>query len=224
LATLGLTAEDAAYPEGGRLTKQTVARVESAQVLSKKLMDRERYKQDMLARDKAQRTKACKVKQRKRQNWEKRLQKSPFHVDLLAENERIDEENRVRLAQEYSRQREAERRQEEAKNEIILKALTEASDLDALRREKRAILEEEKRLNALLDIEKTKAHRKQDLLAAQLAERHRKQTKSEFRRKNFQDALAQHLEEESAALRQKLDVRPRPESTFDEYESHNYMA
>ena len=55
------------------------------------------------------------------------------------------------------------------KNEIILKALSEQSDLDALRREKRAIQLEEKRLRALLDLEKTNGHRKQDLLAAQRA-------------------------------------------------------
>ena len=54
-----------------------------------------------------------------------------------------------------------------AKREIVLKALQEDSDLDALRREKRAIMEEEKRLKALLDIEKTNSHAKADLLVAQ---------------------------------------------------------
>lgn len=223
LAALGLEPEDAEYPEGGGLDKTTIQKVEAARVLSRKLMDRDRIKQEMLTSEREKRCKAFKARQKKQQNWEKRLQKSPFLVDLLGEQERIDEENRVRLQQEYARQKEAESRKERAKNEIVLKALTENSDLDALRREKRAIQEEEKRLKALLDIEKTKAHRKQDLLAAQLAERHRKATKSEYRRKNFQDALTKHLEEESAALREKLDVMPRPSSTFDEYDSHNFM-
>ena len=55
------------------------------------------------------------------------------------------------------------KRKEKVKNEIILKALAEASDLDALRAEKRLIAIEEKRLKALLDLEKTNASRKEDL-------------------------------------------------------------
>lgn len=47
-----------------------------------------------------------------------------------------------------------ETRKEKAKNEIILKALSEFSDLEALRKEKRAIMEEEQRLKALLSLEK----------------------------------------------------------------------
>ena len=74
-----------------------------------------------------------------------KTQRSPFLVDLLAENEKIDEENRVRLAEQARRAKVFERRKEEAKNAIILKALQEASDLDALRKEKRIIMEEERR-------------------------------------------------------------------------------
>ena len=74
-----------------------------------------------------------------------KTQRSPFLVDLLAENERIDEENKVRLTEAARRQKLLERRKEEAKNEIILRALQEASDLDALRKEKRIIMEEERR-------------------------------------------------------------------------------
>ncbi|CAM9760316.1 unnamed protein product, partial [Heterosigma akashiwo] len=136
LATLGLSRGDAEYPEGGRLDRNTISRVESAQVLSKKLMDREKYKQDMLEGDKQKRAKAYKNRQQKAQNWERRLQKSPFLVDLVGETERIDEENRVRLAREYRRQRGGGRGRSKP-NEIILKALTEQSDLDALRAEKR---------------------------------------------------------------------------------------
>jgi hypothetical protein len=41
-------------------------------------------------------------------------------------------------------------------------ALSEFSDLEALRQEKRAIMEEEQRLKALLALEKTKTHGKAD--------------------------------------------------------------
>ena len=52
------------------------------------------------------------------------------------------------------------------KNTIIRKALTEETDLDTLRMEKRAIIDEERRLKALLDLEKASAKRKQDLLVS----------------------------------------------------------
>ena len=58
-------------------------------------------------------------------------------------------------------------------------ALSEPSDLEALRQEKRAIMMEEKRLKALLDLEKASAHRKADLLVCRGELRKRQQrTKS----------------------------------------------
>jgi hypothetical protein len=56
--------------------------------------------------------------------WEKKTAKSPFAVDLVAEGERITEENRIRLAEEEARKREALMQRENAKNEIILKVHT----------------------------------------------------------------------------------------------------
>lgn len=76
----------------------------------------------------------------------------------------ILEETRIRSAEEESRRRQAEERRERAKNEIVLKALSEFSDLEALREEKRAIMEEEQRLKALLSLEKVKTHGKSDRL------------------------------------------------------------
>lgn len=90
-------------------------------------------------------------------------------VNLVAERERISEEHSVRISevrssaihrrrrtesslscglavQETRRQYRVIKSQHEAKQEIILRALQEESDLEALRREKRAIMEEEKRL------------------------------------------------------------------------------
>lgn len=103
-----------------------------------------------------------------------------------------------------------ERRKEEAKNAIILKALQEASDLDALRREKRIIMEEERRLKALLDIEKTKAHRKADRLAAARAERQRKSAKSEYRRAANKEMLDDHMRREHELLMVKHEVEVKP--------------
>ena len=54
--------------------------------------------------------------------------------------------------------------------------------MEALRQEKRAIQLEERRLKALLDIEKAKATRAADRQAAARAERHRRQAKVDYRR------------------------------------------
>ena len=80
----------------------------------------------------------------------------------MAEDERIQEESRIRSAEEESRRRQAEERRDRAKNALVLKALSEFSDLEALREEKRAIMEEEQRLKALLSLEKVKTHGKTD--------------------------------------------------------------
>ena len=103
-----------------------------------------------------------KVRTDREKTWRKKTSKSPFAVDLVAEDERIQEENRIRAAEEESRRRLAEERRERAKNDIVLKALSEFSDLEALREEKRAIMEEEARLKALLSLEKVKTHGKTD--------------------------------------------------------------
>lgn len=89
------------------------------------------------------------VKKTKQKKWKKKMQNSPFHIDLVAESERIDEvraaqlvqcrdsrgshhkpstcaahvqENRVRLREQIRRQKHNERMREKVKNEIILKA------------------------------------------------------------------------------------------------------
>ena len=138
-------------------------------------------------------------------------------IDLLAENERIDEENAVRLTEQSRRVKMFERRKEDAKNAIVLRALQEASDLDSLRREKRIIMDEERRLKALLDIEKTKAHRKEDRLAAARAERQRKSARSEYRREGNKEMLDDHSRREDELLKQKHEVKGKPDNTFSLY-------
>ena len=133
----------------------------------------------------------------------------PFLVDLLAENERIDEENRIRLREETRRQKKLERRKNKVKNEIILKALAEASDLEALRAEKRMIAMEERRLKALLDLERAKTKNKQDLMAAHRAEKQRKHIQHEFRRKKREAYELEFRRQQKLLLRDKLGI-PEP--------------
>ena len=143
----------------------------SAAAMSRIIMERQsQSRRRVKAKILQQRAAAVKTAQRtklaKERQWKKRMATSPFAVDLVAETERIDEENRVRLRQERRRARQAEQRKQSLKNTIIRKALTEETDLDTLRMEKRAIIDEERRLKALLDLEKASAKRKQDLLVS----------------------------------------------------------
>ena len=79
---------------------------------------------------------------------------SPFLVDLVAENERIHEEHEIR-----ARKQKAIHKREETRDEQLLQAAGRGNDqeLKNLRIEKRKIIDEEKRLKALLEIEKSNA-------------------------------------------------------------------
>lgn len=138
--------------------------------------------------------------------------RSPFLVDLVAENERIDEENKVRFREITRKQKALERKREQAKNDIILRALQEPNELENLRMEKRMILDEERRLKALIEIEKTNAHRKDDRQAAVLAEKRRHAAKIQKRRVENMEKLA---EREAVRLRKlaiKHNLKPRKEN------------
>merc|ERR1719330_2002606 len=97
------------------------------------------------------------------ERWSRKLQRSPFAVDLVAENQRIDEENRVQRTMESRRQRLLAQREREAHNAIFKRATAETDELDQLRREKRLLLENEKQLKALKDVEKSNARTAQIL-------------------------------------------------------------
>merc|ERR1719171_2840340 len=97
------------------------------------------------------------------ERWTRKLQKSPFAVDLVAENQRIDEENRVRDHIEQRKEKLMQQRNREAHNAIFKRAVAESDELDLLRQEKRMLLENEKQLKALRDVEKSNARTAQIL-------------------------------------------------------------
>mmetsp|Transcript_2511 Transcript_2511/g.2472 ORF Transcript_2511/g.2472 Transcript_2511/m.2472 type:complete len:221 (-) Transcript_2511:185-847(-) len=176
---------------------------ESAMILSRNTMERDKLRAKYQEEQRQKEAKAAKLREDRLQSWKKKTSKSPFAVDLVAEDERIQEENRIRNAEEEARRKIAQSRMEKAKSEIILKALSEFSDLEALRQEKKLILEEEQRLKALFALEKTKTHGKADRLAAERAQRQRHQARISYRRKEYQDSLDVVLQEEAEALRRK---------------------
>ena len=151
--------------------------------------------------------------------WQRKTAASPFTVDLVAENERAEEETSVRIREETSREKSLQRQRQRVKTSIIHKALNETSELEALRREKKAILVEERRLKALLDLGKSEQHAKQDLLAAQRAERQRAAAVREHKRATRLAEAAEQEEIMSGLLREKLGIEPPlyANTTFSRY-------
>lgn len=147
--------------------------------------------------------------------------RSPFLVDLVAENERIDEENKVRFHAITRRRRAAEQKREKAKSDIIFRALREEDELDNLRAEKRKILDEERRLRALIEIEKTNAHRKDDRQAAVLAEKRRHAAKVQQRRIKNMEQLAEKEATRMKKLAIKHNLAPKKCSSMGSCDRHN---
>lgn len=176
---------------------------ESANILLNNLRAREQTKISLF-KERAQRLEIVnKEREQRLGKWLTKTKTSPFAVDLVAEDERIYEENQIRMREEAERRANVEARKSKAKNDIILKALSEFSDLESLRREKRAIMEEEQRLRALLALEKTTVDNKSDRLAAERAQRQRGAARAIHRRDLYKDSLDQIVKEESQALRAK---------------------
>jgi hypothetical protein len=119
-------------------------------------MMREKTKEDMFIKRLQHEKLMAAAREERDSRWKQKTKHSPFAVNLVAEDERITEENSIRIKEETDRRTKMEARKQKAKNEIILKALSEFSDLEALRKEKRAIMDEEQRLKALLSLEKVR--------------------------------------------------------------------
>ena len=216
MESLGLSLEDL-HPTGPLNSRRALARAQSAQIMSKKFLQRDRVKQEMKAEEARLKQQKKAAQKRQQAKWQQKMTQSPFTVNLVAESERLEEEHAVRLVDEAARQKDIERRQLASRQEIILRALQEESDLEALRREKRAIIEEERRLKALLDLEKTNGHGKQDHLAAQRAEKMRHQTKKDYRRSENIAAIEDMREKEKDLLIMKHDIPLAAPNTFGGY-------
>lgn len=194
----GKTLHDRVSPE-----RKAWVRKESAMILARSMMLREEAKQNMFEERAIRDERLIRNRMKIADKWNKRLTNSPFNVDLVAEDERIFEENRIRAEEEAKLKKEVYQRKEKAKNDIVLKALAEFSDLEALRREKRAIIEEEQRLKALLTLEKANQNAKADRIAAERAERQRAQAKLTYRREQYRASLSEIVKEEGKALKKK---------------------
>eukprot|EP01035_Chromulina_nebulosa_P067079 gene67079-91868_t len=161
---------------------------ESEKIMQKNLLLREKSK-EMIFEKRIEQLKINQMgREQQMKKWQEKTKNSPFAVNLVAEDERIFEETSIREKEETERKLASQTAKETAKNEIIMKALGEFSELEALRREKRAILDEEQRLKALLTLEKVSVHGKADRLVAERAQKQRKDAKFQHRRAVYKDS------------------------------------
>jgi len=169
-----------------RLEMCAKAREESTKIMSIHFAQRDAVKNDLRRERQAYLESLSLSKREREERWSRRLQRSPFAVDLLAENQRIDEENRVQRAVEQRRQRLIAQRNRQAHNAIFKRATAENDELDRLRAEKRMLLENERQLKARKDVERSNAR-----TAQILAERQRKQLERDLAMQQQEEQLAQ---------------------------------
>jgi hypothetical protein len=137
-----------------RPVKREWTRNESEALMSKNLMIREEKKQSMFEQRLQHQKLIQSARDDREELWKLKTKRSPFAVNLIAEDERITEEISMRVRQETDLRTKLEAGKMHATNQLVLKALSESSELEALRREKREIMDEEQRLIALLALEK----------------------------------------------------------------------
>lgn len=90
-------------------------------IYTRNLVARDRAKIKAELEDKELKKKIQHMKETRETKWKNLTTSSPFAVNLVAEDERIAEEGRVRLAEEEKKRKEFLQRRDQAKNEIVLK-------------------------------------------------------------------------------------------------------
>jgi hypothetical protein len=94
---------------------------QSAIILAQNTIAREKAKEEIVNRRREKDLINEVIREERLQDWSNRMRNSPFAVDLVAESERIIEENEVKAMQELMRKNEVASRRLKAKNEIVLK-------------------------------------------------------------------------------------------------------
>jgi len=158
-----------------RLEMCAKAREETTKIMSIRFAQRDVVKHEM-RRERQLYLDELNGSQRDRdERWSRKLQRSPFAVDLLAENQRIDEEHRVQRTIETRRQRKQEKKNRHFQDHILQRATNTNAEIEELRAQKRQLLENEKQLRALRDVERSNAR-----TALILEDRHRRQVEREL--------------------------------------------
>jgi len=165
------------------------ARAESTKILNTQFAERD-VKRGALQRERQMHCLRLAASQRDREErWSRKLQRSPFAVDLVAENQRIDEENRVRDHVQQRRQRLAAKRNQEIQDLLFKQAATNPDEIHQLRTEKRLLLENERQLKALRDVERHNARTAQILQEKRQQQQQQKERQQQRERANLPQAI-----------------------------------
>ena len=202
-------------------------------MLLKQTKERERIKNIMLEKELRIRSLKAVSKKKSSNAWQDKLKTSPFLIDLAAESKRVREQNILRETEDTKRQRLLEKRKQKLKDSIVEQAISQHSQLEELRVEKRKVLlvrvcfiklfslwyhikmkyfmQEEKRVKALLDLERTKLKAFEEALVAQKAEKIWKSSAIEYMRSKRLSVIQQVHQEERQLNIEQLAIQEDPQ-------------
>lgn len=89
------------------------------------------------------------------ERWVNMTQGNPLHVDQWADDQKKYTDFRTRDKAEQIRRKVAERRRREAHQAVLTKATTERDEVTELRAERRMLVENQKQLKAIQDVERS---------------------------------------------------------------------
>jgi hypothetical protein len=145
------------------------------------------------------------------ERWQDRTYSSPLKADLLSESERSEADLRARNIEAKLKDQEMSLLSKQAVRNITAgNARPNDAEVRALREQRRLIDVEEKRLKALLQIEKGKLVKKEELLAAKLALKHRREDKLKTRRALFAELQQKRKEQEQVVQKIGMGIEPPP--------------
>mmetsp|Transcript_37756 Transcript_37756/g.100449 ORF Transcript_37756/g.100449 Transcript_37756/m.100449 type:complete len:235 (-) Transcript_37756:11-715(-) len=132
-----------------RMELNVRAREESVKIMNHRFAERDLVKGELLRTRREHLERLSSTRREREARWSRKLHRSPLATDLFAESQRV-EEYRVR---DHTDRRKAAAR---SLSQIVRRA-DEDNGLGHLRAEKRLVLDHQRRLKALRDVEKTNA-------------------------------------------------------------------
>ena len=130
---------------------------------------------------------------------------------MLSESERSEADLRARNIEAKLKEQEVSFLSKQAvRNITVGNARPNDAEVRALREQRRLIDLEEKRLRALLQIEKGKLVKKEELLAAKLALKHRREDKLKTRRALFAELQQKRKQQEQVVQKIGMGIEPPP--------------
>lgn len=138
-----------------RFESNSLARQETIQIGSYRKLQREALKQEISTHRSAEATELLKSSASRQARWGERLKSSPFTVDQLATIDRSLAKVRAKEAAERQALELRQYRDRECRNLIFSRAVADDDALARLRADKRRLNQEERRLRAERDVQKT---------------------------------------------------------------------